>query len=71
MEFNWEAIEKGYGPEMTQMFRETVEFLAKKGATVRQAGLLGEMLKVETEIACRPAEQQFRDSLNNLKLNMP
>jgi len=71
MEFNWEEIEKQYSPEMKNLFRKTVELLAKEGATVEQTIKLAGLLKYEIVTACRPAEQKFRDSINNSKLKMP
>ena len=71
MEFDWEAIERQYSPEMKNLFRKMVELLAKEGATVGQTIKLTEILKFETVTACRPAEQKFRDSINNSKIEMP
>ncbi len=70
VKYNWELIER-WGTENAQLFRETIEFLTKKGATIGQALTIADMLRLETETACRPVEREFRDSLNNLKLKMP
>ena len=71
MEFDWKAIERFYGKELTDLYQKTLAMLAEEKVTIGQAIRLGHMLKVETEEACKTVEVKVKNLLNDSQLEKP